>query len=667
LEKATVEFSKNLFYKVLNSLQMKFYSISCWVACLALTINFNYKPYNPRVNARISAGFEHSMVIDGGQVYAWGSNSTGQVGALSATHLNIPSRIPSLENVIALAQGSAANHSLALKEDGSVWAWGSNTAGQLGIGNTENISKPQLIENIYGAVALAAGRNHSVALKDDGTVWTWGDNTFGQLGLPNQKSSLEPRRVEGLSDVVSVVAGYHHTLALKSDGSVWSWGKNINGQLGNGNNETNHIPTKIEGLNNIVYISSGAAHCMALKGDGSVWSWGWNDYGQLGNNEFKSLNRPTKLSIQNIVKIAAGGLHTIALTTDGTVYAWGANTFGQLGKSSNRNFSKPVKIFSIKNAISIVAGDMHSLAVDVQGNVHSWGSNSNYQLGVGEDLSSSTALNVYEIQQNAPTALTMLNNEIPGILPISNKYEPINESLIEKDLVINSNGNVAKGGEIRSNEEALVDEGGSFGIPENFGSDEEECPIEATLRNINLTALSTPQENTILLRWETPLDISSLDFIIEKSLNSKTWIELDITPKIEELKQSYLLTALDESASNLNVYYRLRQVNCSEEFKYSVTTLMNLRRESVAKFEAGPELAKDHFILSVNQNIEQGYKYELIDSDERAIISDKITKGDYNQSISVSIRALRDGLYTLRIIKDKEVVFTEKIFKLEKD
>lgn len=650
---------------------MKFYSISCWVALLALTINNNFQPYNPRVNARLTAGFEHSMVIDNGHVFAWGSNSNGQVGESSASFLNTPTRIPTLQNIIALAQGSAANHALALREDGSVWAWGNNNAGQLGIGDADvtHLRTPKMIEGIYGVVALAVGRNHSVALKDDGTVWTWGDNSYGQLGLYNQKTSLAPVKIEGLSDIVSVVAGYHHTLALKKDGTVWAWGKNLNGQLGNGSNDNNHLPTQIKDLQNIVYISSGAAHCMALKGDGTVWAWGWNDYGQLGNGNFKSLNLPTQLSVSNIVKIAAGGLHTIALTTKGNVYAWGANTFGQLGKSSNRNFAKPVKVFSIKNAISVVAGDMHSLAVDNGGNVHSWGSNSNYQLGLTDDLSSITALNVYQIKDDAPLALTALNNQTPSITPIPNKYEPINEALVEKDLTINTKENVAKGvgsdedGGQRYADEAEVDQ---FAIPESFGTNDEiECPIEATLRNINLAATLTSKENTILLRWEAPLDIMSLDFVIEKSINNQTWVEMDILPTIQEKKNFYLLTATDEAASNMNIYYRLRQVNCSEEFKYSVTTSMNIKANNKARFEAGPELAKDHFILSINESIKKGYKYELIDSDDRAVISGKIPANAFNQSISVSIRSLRDGLYTFRIVKGKEIIFKEKIFKIE--
>ncbi len=645
---------------------MKFYSISSWVACIALTINYNFQPYNPRVNARITAGFEHSMVIDGGYVYSWGSNLHNQVGASTSSHLSIPTLIPELENVIALAQGSAANHSLALQENGTVWAWGANTFGQLGIANADisKLAKPKMVDGIFGVVALAAGRNHSVALKDDGTVWTWGDNTFGQLGLAGQKLSLAPKQISQLSDIVAVSAGYHHTLALKKDGTVWAWGKNLNGQLGSADFDATSIPTQVKGLENVVFISSGAAHGTALKGDGTVWSWGWNDYGQLGNGNFQSSNIPLQLAIQDVVKISAGGLHTVALTTKGEVYSWGANTFGQLGKSTNRNYSKPVKVFSLKNVISIVAGDMHSVAILGDGSVKTWGSNSNYQLGIGEDLSSNTALKVFQVKSDLPIALTALNNKVPNIAAIENKYEPINEQLIEKGLVINADRNVTKG----VTKGAKADDNASannFEIPETFGAIDDECPIEATLKNINLAAIRTSDKNTILLQWEAPLDVNSLDFVVEKSFNNHTWIEMDIEPIIKETKNGYMLMAKDEAAASLNVFYRLRQVNCSDEFKYSVTTIMDSNVEGMPKFVAAPDLAKDYFILSVNHAIGKGHKYELIDSDERVVLSGRISENTYNQAISVSIRTLQDGLYTLRIIKNKKVAFTTKIFKVE--
>ena len=650
---------------------MKLYSFSWCITLIALTtltINANHeKPYNPRVNAKIVAGFEHSLVIDGGQVLAWGSNKNALAGFTSAEYQPTPTLIDGLENIIALAQGSAANHALALRLDGTVWAWGDNENGQLGVGNDEiiNTSKPMMVKELYGAVAIAAGKSHSIALKDDGSVWTWGDNSFGQLGHIVQKNSLAPKRIHGLNNVVAVSAGYHHSVALKKDGTVWTWGKNLNGQLGLGNNETFSKPIQIPNLTDVVYITSGASHCIALKGDGSVWAWGWNDYGQLGDGTFISRNSPIQINkAEKIVRISAGGLHSVALNTSGEVYAWGANTFGQLGKSSFRNYAVPVKVFSLKNIVSVDAGDMHSLAIKSDGTVFSWGSNSNYQLGENEELSSSTALAVTKIT-DLPTALTALNNETPAILPIENKYEPINEDLVEKDLAINSIGNRMKGpNEAVEVEEEETDE---YAVPNSFGLVEEECPTEATLKVINLNVFCTEEANTNLLRWKAPLDIMSLEFEVQKSIDNQTWIALDVTPGIQENKNYFQLSAKDKSASGQKVFYRLRQINCNSEDKYSAIAALKCGNETDEQnMTLQPELAHDYFLLTLTEGIDKGYKYEIIDSDNRVVFSEKIEQSANAQSLTISAKLLKGGLHVLRVISKngKEVIFTKKLFKV---
>ncbi len=129
---------------------------------------------------------------------------------------------------------------MALKNDGTVWAWGNNDAGQLGDGTTTRARAPARVKDstdpsgyLIGVTALAAGRDHTVALKNDGTVWAWGGNYYGQLG-DGTISSLTPLQVAGQSGVISIAAGFYHTVALKNDGTVWAWGDNKYGQLGDG-------------------------------------------------------------------------------------------------------------------------------------------------------------------------------------------------------------------------------------------------------------------------------------------------------------------------------------------------------------------------------------------------------------------------------------------------
>jgi alpha-tubulin suppressor-like RCC1 family protein len=141
------------------------------------------------------------------------------------------------------------------------------------------------VSNLTGVVAVAAGFHHSLALKNDGTVWAWGSGMDGQLGYEQGPTSRNtPAQVPGLTDVVAVAAGDRHSLALKADGTVWGWGNNLSGQLGNGTWQPYHYtPVKALNLTDVVAVDAGYGHSMAVKGDGTVWTWGDNRRGQLGD------------------------------------------------------------------------------------------------------------------------------------------------------------------------------------------------------------------------------------------------------------------------------------------------------------------------------------------------------------------------------------------------
>ncbi|MGB9849149.1 MAG: Ig-like domain-containing protein, partial [Moorellaceae bacterium] len=174
------------------------------------------------------------------------------------------------------------NHSLAVKSDGTVWAWGWNYYGQLGDGTTINHTTPMRVTNLTGVVAVAAGIYHSLALKSDGTAWAWGWNGYGHLGDGTTTNRTAPVQVQGLTGVVAVAAGGYHSLALKSDGTVWAWGRNYEGQLGDGTTTNRYTPVQVKNLTGVVAVAAGYYHSLALKSDGTVWAWGRNYEGQLG-------------------------------------------------------------------------------------------------------------------------------------------------------------------------------------------------------------------------------------------------------------------------------------------------------------------------------------------------------------------------------------------------
>ena len=295
----------------------------------------------------IEAGGSHSLALKSdGSVVAWGDNVTGQLGDGTNTASNTPVQVSGLtNNVIAIVAGS--DHSLALKSDGSVVAWGDNATGQLGNGtNTASNTPVQVSGLTSGVIAIASGSDHSLALKSDGSVVAWGDNLSGQLGNGNNNSSNSPVAVSGLtSGVIAIASGSDHSLALKSDGSVVTWGDNLSGQLGNGNNNSSNSPVAVSGLTSgVTAIAGGGDHSLALKNDGSVVAWGDNQLGQLGNGNNIASNTPVQVSgLTDAEAIATGGNHSLALKSDGTAWAWGDNQFGQLGDGTNSTSNAPVQ------------------------------------------------------------------------------------------------------------------------------------------------------------------------------------------------------------------------------------------------------------------------------------------------------------------------------------
>lgn len=156
--------------------------------------------------------------------------------------------------------------------------------------NYSEASSPLVVETeTIKSVTLAAHYNHSLQVKDDGTVWAWGNNNYGQLGDGTTTKRLAAVQVINLKAIVAVAAGEQFSLALKNDGTVWAWGSNYYGELGNGTTNESGEPTQVIGLNNIIDISAGYGFNLALKDDGTVHAWGYNYYGQLGEGTNNSL------------------------------------------------------------------------------------------------------------------------------------------------------------------------------------------------------------------------------------------------------------------------------------------------------------------------------------------------------------------------------------------
>lgn len=230
-----------------------------------------------------------------------------------------------------------------MKSDGTVWAWGKNTSGQLGDGTYTERWTPVQVTELTGIVAIAADKNHSLALKQDGTVLAWGDNDYGQLGDGTITDRLNPTPLSSLSNVIAIDAGFNTGSALKSDGTVWTWGGTYN---------TPGIPAQIAGVSNAVAIAQGS-YATALLSDGSLVNWG---FGRLGDTQ-QPASTPVSVPYGDNISLLGGGAgHTIAIkSTDSSVWTGGHNLYGELGDGTTTTTNSLNRVSGVSDGIAVTA------------------------------------------------------------------------------------------------------------------------------------------------------------------------------------------------------------------------------------------------------------------------------------------------------------------------
>lgn len=342
----------------------------------------------PAANKVVSTGFMHSVAVrSDGTAWAWGMNDRGQLGDGATSDRNVAAQVNGLDNAMAITAGES--HTVALKSDGTVWTWGSNSAGQLGLGATDfdAHSTPVQVSGLAGVAAVAASAYSTAVLKSDGTVWCWGDNSYGQLGDGSTMDRSTPVQVSGLTGVTAIAAGRYHTLALKSDGTVWAWGQNNHGALGDGTTVAQStVPVQASGVTGIINVAAGAYHSLALKSDGTLWVWGDNSLEQLGfgtGTYDSNFHAPVQHSLMGVTAIAGAEFVSFVGTTDGTAWSWGSNSWDQLGYHTTTGAAGPGQMTGYSwVAVASSHGD-HVIALNADGTVWAWGNNERGQLGKG--------------------------------------------------------------------------------------------------------------------------------------------------------------------------------------------------------------------------------------------------------------------------------------------
>ena len=368
---------------------------------------------------QFSASAVHTAAIkEDGTLWTWGDNWVGQLGLGTwDAYYKEPIRIittPDLTWATVSAGGyweahyanywDPYNHyyyTIALTTDGALWAWGDNRDGQLGIGDDQPqvTTHPLPIPGDNDWAAISA-HTHTVALKTNGTLWAWGDNRDGQLGDGTTTSQNKPKQIisEGSNDWATVTAGFSCTLAIKTNGTLWAWGNNWAGQLGDGSKTNCRSPQKIGTDTDWLAVAPGFAHTIALKANGTLYAWGNNSSGAFGNNTRLDSDVPLQIGgDEDWVAIAAGGNgdfdggdtgngicnYTVALKADGTLWAWGDNTYYQLGDGTTDSHIEPNQVGTDTNWATISTTSVFVMASKTDGSLWAWGHNYEGQLGDG--------------------------------------------------------------------------------------------------------------------------------------------------------------------------------------------------------------------------------------------------------------------------------------------
>ena len=354
-------------------------------------------------NILVSGDYHSLLVKADGSLWAWGNNQLGQLGDGTTISRRTPVKI--MDKVVSVTAG--AYYSAAVKSDGTLWTWGTNHNGQLGDGTNSKQSTP--IKVMDSVVSVASGEEHMLAIKKDGTLWAWGSNYSGEIGDGSKTHKSKPVKI--MDDVKAIAAGNGHSLAIKTDGSVWAWGWNSNGQLGDGTQTDRTKPVKV--LDKAKSVSAGHYISFAIKTDNTLWAWGLNLMDIMGNGSIMRVTKPTK--VMDNVKMAIRGQYPYAIKTDGTLYVWKGS---QTGRASTTQVP-PTKY--LENVHTVAFGWTHELFIKTDGTLWGAGDNMDGQLGTGGSVyeESPVKINMTDIlpKTTTPTAPTTPTKPTAPVAP----------------------------------------------------------------------------------------------------------------------------------------------------------------------------------------------------------------------------------------------------------
>ena len=342
------------------------------------------------------------------ELYAWGYNSAGQLGLGDQNvSRSSPTQVGALTTWLSI---DSFYHTIALQTNGTLWTWGWGSNGRLGHNNDQSQSSPvQVGSGAWDDVAAAY--NYSLAISSAGNLYAWGSNSKGQIGNNSTITASSPVQVGASTNWAQVSGGYNVSFGILSTGALFSWGGNEKGMLGQGYTGGAEIssPTQVGALTTWLQVDAGGEYnCAAVKTDGTLWTWGTDGYGVLGTSGGPNpTNSPAQVgALTNWAQVSEGYQTCMAVKTDGTLWGWGRNSAGQIGDNSRTDRNSPVQIGSLTTWAAVGSGNGASIAVKTDGTLWTIGNNSN---GVSGQNEPTTVFRSSPVQVGALTTWTKVN------------------------------------------------------------------------------------------------------------------------------------------------------------------------------------------------------------------------------------------------------------------